>query len=305
MSNPDHDVCGQIAELWIYPVKSCAGIKLERARLLAHGLQWDRRWLVADLAGDFLTQRSHPRMAWIQPSITEHALVLDFPGMPSLSLPLQAGPQARKRCARVWRDELQAWNLGANAAAATQWLSTALNTPCQLLCVDESQPRQASEKWVGDAQVPVHFADGFPLLLLSTAAMDELNQRLVATGMSPVDARRFRPNILIAGIAAHDEDRVQALELELESEPGQSDGPGVVLHPCKPCIRCPIPDIDPETAESSTSVSDAIVQYRQDARVDGAITFGMNAIVSGLPQTAAAGVDLMVGQRLSGDLQFA
>ena len=135
--------------------------------------------------------------------------------------------------------------------------------------------------------------------LLSQAAVDDLNQRLALAGVAAVDARRFRPNLLIEGIAAHDEDRVQAFEL-LEQ-------PGVWLRPCKPCkpcTRCPIPNIDPETAQSTPHVSQAISQYRQDSRVEGAITFGMNATVLGLPPGPGQGVELVPGQRLAGDLAF-
>ena len=161
---------------------------------------------------------------------------------------------------------------------------------------DPAQPRQASERWVSSGQAPVHFADGYPLLVLSQSAVDELNHRLAQAGEAAVDARRFRPNIVIAGIEAHDEDRVEQLDvLEL---------PGLSLLPCKPCTRCPIPDIDPDTAVPGTSVGQSIGSYRQDPRVDGAITFGMNAIVLGLPEAEGASVQLALGQQLAGNLRF-
>lgn len=294
MTDTVYDVQGQIAELWIYPVKSCAGIAVQQARLSHHGLEWDRHWMVVEPNGDFLTQRSHPRMALIRPEITTDSLLLHFAGQPSLQIPLLA--QGDKCQARVWKDRVQAWDLGEWEAPARAWLGQVLGTDCKLVRFDPAQPRQASERWVSRGQAPVHFADGYPLLVLSQSAVDELNQRLEQVGEAAVDARRFRPNIVIAGIEAHDEDRVELLEL--------LDLPGLNLRPCKPCTRCPIPDIDPDTAVPGTSVGLAIGRYRQDPRVDGAITFGMNAIVLGLPDNADAIVNLALGQQLAGNLSF-
>ena len=298
MTDTAHDVQGQIAELWIYPVKSCAGIAVQQARLSRHGLEWDRHWMVVAPNGEFLTQRSHPRMALIRPEITHEYLLLHFAGQSSLQIPLRA--QGDKCQARVWNDWVQAWDLGEWAAPARAWLSQVLGMDCRLVRFDPSQPRQASERWVADGDAPVHFADGYPLLVLSQSAVDELNQRLVQAGKAAVDARRFRPNIVIAGIQAHDEDRVEQLDV-LDDLLKLS---GLNLRPCKPCTRCPIPDIDPDTAVPGTSVGQSIGSYRQDPRVDGAITFGMNTIVQGLPDSEDAVVNLALGQQLAGNLRF-
>lgn len=294
MTDSLYDVQGQIAELWIYPVKSCAGIAVQQTRLSRHGLQWDRHWMVVDARGDFLTQRSHPRMALIRPEITDDSLLLHLPGQDSLQIPLLAqGEQCR---ARVWKDTVAAWDLGEWAEPARQWLSRALGEDCRLVRFDPAQPRQASERWVGGKQAPVHFADGYPLLVLSQSAVDELNQRLHQAGEAVVDARRFRANIVLDGLEPHDEDRVDQLDvLEL---------PGLSLIPCKPCTRCPIPDIDPDTAVPGVAVGQAMGRYRQDARVDGALTFGMNAIVQGLAPDPSAFAELRLGQHLAGNLRF-
>lgn len=289
------DIQGRIAQLWLYPVKSCAGIAVPRAPLTRHGLQWDRHWMVVDAQGEFLTQRSHPRMALIRPEITAEFLLLHFPGQDALRIPLLA--QGGQRRARVWKDTLQAWDLGEYSAPARRWLSQALQTDCALVRFDPAQRRQAGERWAAGDDAPVHFADGYPLLLLSGAAVDELNQRLARSGEAAVDVRRFRPNIVIADMPAHDEDLVERFEvLEL---------PGVSLRPCKPCTRCPIPDIDPDTAVPGTAVGAAMRGYRQDARMDGAITFGMNAVVLGVAAEDAQAPVLAVGQTLAADLQFA
>ncbi|RGE45977.1 MOSC domain-containing protein [Comamonas testosteroni] len=294
MNDAAYDVQGQIAQLWIYPVKSCAGISVPQAQLGLQGLQWDRHWMVVDETGDFLTQRSHPRMALIHPTLTDEHLVLSFAGQASLQIPLLA--QGEKCRARVWSDTVDAWNLGEWAEPARQWLSQALGTDCRLVRFDPAQPREASERWVGDDQAPVHFADGYPLLVLSQSAVDELNARLAQAGEPVVDARRFRPNIVIAGIESHDEDRVEQFDL-LEL-------PGLTLRPCKPCTRCPIPDVDPDTAVPGHAVGHSIQGYRQDPRMDGAITFGMNAVVQGLSSQPSGTVILAVGQHLGGNLRF-
>ncbi|MDR0224900.1 MAG: MOSC N-terminal beta barrel domain-containing protein [Burkholderiaceae bacterium] len=296
MSAEERDVQGRIAELWVYPVKSCAGVPLQKAGLQASGLAWDRHWMVVDAQGEFLTQRSHPRMAWIRPEIGDRHLVLHYPGL----APLQVGLQDRGplRQARVWSDQVQAWDMGTEAA---RWLGQALGTDCALVRFDPAAPRQTSGRWTGGERVPVHFADSYPLMVLSQAAIDDLNQRLQAGGHEAVDARRFRPNIVIAGLEAHDEDRVEALDVQGSGQgTGQEPG-GLRLRMAKPCTRCPIPDIDPVTAVQGTAVGDAMRAYRQDERVDGAITFGMHAVPLGL----APGAELAVGQALAGDWHFA
>src|SRR5690606_24129348 len=104
------------------------------------------------------------------------------------------------------------------------------------------------------------FADGFALLVTSTASLDELNARLVGAGHAPVDHRRLRPNLVLGGLQAHDEDRTGALRI-------QTDDGLAVIEPVKPCSRCPIPDIDPDSAERGTAVGDTLRGYRADARM--------------------------------------
>lgn len=289
----DRDVEGRITELWVYPVKSCAGISVQRSVLGQAGLQWDRHWMVVDRNGVFLSQRSHPRMAWIGTAIDAHTLTLTYPGLEPLAIGLeQHGPV---RMVQVWKDTVVAWDMGPQAA---QWLSAALGgEACSLVRCDPQQPRQASERWTQGAAAPVYFADGFPLLVLSQAAVDGLNQRLAAAGEARVGVERFRANIVWGQVDAHDEDRVQALDVVGSQAIG--------LHMVKPCTRCPIPDIDPVTAERGTAVGHAMRSYRQDARVGGAISFGMNALVQGLSSPACGTVTLAVGDVLAGDWQFA
>jgi len=191
---------------------------------------------------------------------------------------------------RVWDDEVKAYDMGSVAA---QWFSDFLRQPLRLVRFDPEQQRLSSAKWTGGVEAPNQFADGFPVLVTSEASVDDLNARLRAASLEPVGVERFRANVVLADIEAHDEDRLEVFHVATSNEEA------VQLKPVKPCARCPIPNIDPATATSSPSVGDTLQTYRQDARMNGAITFGMNAIV-----LAGAGQWLRVGQSVSADYLF-
>jgi len=288
------DLQATIAQLWIYPVKSCAGVAMTEAELTPTGLAWDRAWMVVDDEGEFVTQRELPRMALIQPSFRLGQLVLRAPGMLALHLSLEAAEWPVK--VRVWDDVVEAWDMGDVAA---QWFSDFLGPDApadlkrlRLVRFDPEVRRLCSTKWTGGRESVTQFADGFGVLVTSTASIDELNTRLAAAGHTAVDQRRFRPNIVLGGVHAHDEDRIGAWRIDT------GDGQAL-LENVKPCARCPIPNVDPDTAASSPVVGDALQAYRQDARVNGAITFGMNAIV-----LEGDGLVLRVGQPVTADWAF-
>lgn len=285
--HPDSDLSGTIARLFVYPVKSCAGIEVREALLTETGLDLDRAWMVVDADGMFLTQRSLPRMALIRPQLKSEELVLRAPGMLALHVAIDA--VEAPATVTVWRDTVPAWDLGAVAA---QWFTDFLGQPCRLVRFDPEYRRLSSLDWTGGIEAPNQFADGFPVLVASEASLHELNGRLEAAGHGAVGIERFRPNVVLGGVDAHDEDRVDLVRVE--------GGDGEIhLQPVKPCARCPIPDIDPATAQSSPEVNDTLRSYRQDKRLDGAVTFGMNAIVR-----QGAGQVLRVGQRIAADLRF-
>lgn len=268
------DVQATIEELWVYPVKSCAGIQLPEAELTDTGLLYDRAWMVVDSEGEFVSQRELPRMALIQPSFKMGQLMLRAPGMLSLHLGLDVAEGPLK--VRVWDDEVMACDMGDVAA---QWFSDFLGPDApenlkrlRLARFDPEVKRPCDPAWTGGVEASTQFADGFGLLVASSASLADLNARLVAAGHAPVDMRRFRPNIVLGGLQAHDEDRVGAMTIT-------TDDSTAVIEPVKPCGRCPIPNIDPATATSSPAVGDTLQTYRQDPRLKGAVTFGMNAIV--------------------------
>ena len=296
--SPAADVTARIDQLFIYPVKSCAGIALTESPLCEFGLDLDRAWMVVDAAGEFVSQREQPRMALIKPQIRMNELILRAPGMLALHVNIDAVELPVQ--VRVWDDMVSAYDMG-NVAA--QWFTDFLSLTDaglpgpnaqkhRMVRFDPDHKRLSSLKWTQGVEALNQFADGFPLLVTSTASLDGLNQKLASAGHAQVTMARFRPNIVLSGVEAHDEDRLAQLHIATD------DGP-VTLALVKPCARCPIPNIDPATAHSGPEVGDMLQSYRQDARVEGKITFGMNAIT-------LQGFDavLRVGQAVSGNFSF-
>jgi uncharacterized protein len=291
------DTTAVITQLVVYPIKSCAGVAVNEALLIDTGLEFDRAWMVVDERGEFLTQRELPRMALVQPQLKHFEMVLRAPGMLALHVKLDE-VEAPVRV-RVWGDDVAAFDMGKIAA---QWFSDFLGTPCRLVRFDPDHKRLSSHDWTGDIDAPNQFSDGFPVLVISEASLVQLNDKLVAAGegdnSKAVSMSRFRPNIVLGNapgqepINSHDEDRLGMLHITTQEGTVQ-------LKPVKPCPRCPIPNIDPLTALSSPDVGDMLQSYRQDARVNGAITFGMNAV-----RVGAGDHLLRVGQTVQGNFRF-
>ncbi len=261
------DVSVRVQALHIYPIKSCAGIALGHGLLIETGLDLDRAWMVVDEAGEFVTQRELPRMALIQPTLKHEDMVLRAPGMLALHLSLN-GVEASVR-AKVWDDWVAAYDMGALAA---QWFSDFLGRKLRLVRFDPEQRRLSDKHWTGALEAENGFADAFPLLVTSTASLDELNQRLRAQGQAEVTLARMRPNLVLDGLEAHGEDHLDEIVFDTDEGP-------VRLKLVKPCTRCGIPDIDPQSGEPGHAVGDVLAGYRADPRMDGQITFGVNAVI--------------------------
>ena len=288
------DVHGHIAALMIYPVKSLAGMAVQQARLLDTGLEWDRHWMVVDAEGLFLTQRDCASMALVQPQLTAEALVLHAPGAEPMAIPLHAeGPL---RHVQIWDDTVDALDMGD---AVARWLQQVLqHSGVRLVRFAPQGARACSTRWTEGVAYHTQFADGYPVLVTSESAMEPLNTRLAQAGLAPAGMNRFRPNLVLGGLEPHDEDHIGMLELR--GSQGQAEDVAFVrLALVKPCARCPIPNIDPATAQTHPGVGDALQAYRQDSRLDGAITFGMNAVVQ-----AGAGTVVRVGQAVAGAYRF-
>ena len=286
-----NDLKLRIASLHVYPVKSCAGVSVNESLLIETGFEFDRAWMLVDPAGVFVTQREAPRMALVQPRLKTHDMVLRAPGMLALHIALDAVEKPVR--VHICDDEVAAFDMGDLAA---QWFSDFLGRPLRMVRFNPEHKRLSDRQWTGDIEAENAFTDGFSLLVASTASLAELNRRLLAAGEAPVTLARFRPNIVLDGLDAHGEDHLDEITFD------GADGP-VRLKLVKPCTRCPIPDIqtdlDAGTAVPGHAVGEALRRYRADARVGGAITFGMNAVI-------VDGIDrvLRVGLEGSGTIRF-
>lgn len=277
-----------LSALYLHPIKSCAGIAVDEALVIETGLEHDRAWMLVDADGDFVSQRELPRMALVKPTLRHDDMVLRAPGMLALHVRLDT-VEAPCRV-KVWNDSVAAFDMGDLAA---QWFSDFLGRRLRLARFDPSHRRLADPVWTGSFESETAFADGFPLLVCSTASLAELNRRLIAAGQDAVAMQRFRPNLVIDGLPdAHGEDFIDELSIE------SPDGP-VLLKLVKPCGRCTIPDVDPATAVQGHSVADTLAAYRAEPRIGGGLAFGMNAIV-------VSGVEhrLRTGARVRGSLHF-
>lgn len=266
-------VMPHITALNIYPVKSCRGIALTQARLTETGFDHDREWLVTTPEGRFLTQRERPLLAQIETALSGDQLVLRKPRGADLTLPLNmTGREIEVTC---WRDRCAAFDAGEEAAA---WLSEHLGQPSRLVRFDQRRRRSSAEEWTQGVEAFNQFSDGFPWLLISQASLDELNTRL----KQPLPMNRFRPNIVVDGLAPFGEDEVH------EFVAGN-----VRLRAVKPCTRCAITTTDQITGERLTEEPlKTLKEFRFDRALRG-VTFGQNMVLS-----SGLGSELKVGQRL-------
>ena len=274
-----------LTELNLYPIKSCAGISLREATLTPAGLMsqqiYDREWMVVDMQGQFLSQREYPKMALITPRIKADVLELRAPGMLRLEIPLDlADPdEAPSLSVTVWDDTVKAYDCNDVIAA---WFSNTLGVPCRLARFHPHASRAASVTWAGKVPAPTFFADGFPLLVISEGSLADLNQKLAEHGRSALPMNRFRPNIVINGTPAFDEDFAASLRI------GEA-----LLQPVKPCTRCSIPAIDQANGVIGPDPADILQTYRKNPRLDDGVTFGMNAVM-----VEGEGTVLRVGQEV-------
>ncbi len=280
-----------LTELNLYPIKSCAGIALREATLTSAGLMhehiYDREWMVVDMQGEFMTQRQYPKMALITPRIKAETLELRAPGMLRLEIPLGLPAREDERVVHVsvWNDTVEAYDCDETTAA---WLSNFLGVPCRLVRFHANARRIASTEWTEGVEAPTLFSDAFPMLLISEASLDDLNSKLTAQGRAALPMNRFRPNIVINGIEAFEEDYAESISMG-----------GAKLKPVKPCTRCNVPSIDQTTGEVGSDPLDILRSYRANPKVDGGITFGMNTIV-----LEGDGQVLRVGQEIDVQLAF-
>jgi uncharacterized protein len=267
-----------VAALIVYPVKSCRGIALGAARLTERGFEHDREWMIVGADGRFITQREAPRLALVTPALSDTALQLAAPGMDPLTIPFE--PSGTPCGVTVWRDAVPAFDQGH---AAATWLSAWVGHPARLVRFDSEFQRRCNPAFAGPGGAHTAFADAYPILVLSEASLADLNSRLE----QPLPVNRFRPNIVLSGIEAYDEDHI--LELSIGA---------VTLTLVKPCTRCQITTTDQATAQVGVEPLPTLARYRQNAALDG-VAFGMNAVVA-----AGAGASITAGASARYTLDF-
>jgi uncharacterized protein len=247
----------RVTALYVYPIKGAAPVRPASAALDTFGLEHDRRWMIVDEAGAFITQRDHPRLALLATDLTEAALVLGSETAGELRLPLR--PTGPSRVVRVWADDVAAVDAGDEAAA---FIGAHLGFACRLMHMPDDTLRQVDRDYArtGDR---VGFADGFPLLLITQESLDALNHRVGEA----LPMLRFRPNVVVQGAAPHEEDTWRRIRI------GEVDCDVV-----KPCARCVVTTVDPATAQTGREPLRTLAGYR---RWNGQVWFGQNVIHRG------------------------
>ena len=256
-----------ISRLFIYPIKSCAPVELKKLEFDKFGPKGDRRFMLVNPSGKFLTQRQLPEMARITPTLLWDendqltGLQLAAPGQPDIEISLDHIDHTTIEVS-VWKDSLVADDCGDEVA---RWLSEFLQKECRLVVLPEDSQRQVNLKRA-EAGRYVGFADGYPLLVVTQASLDMISTRVGRD----VAVERFRPNVVVAGSEPLAERQWQKLEL--------AQGHLALV---KPCERCVIPTRDINTLEREADVLDVL---KADFRIDNKIIFGQNAIEYGVSE---------------------
>ncbi len=245
-----------VSSLIYYPIKACRGFEIESATVERMGLQHDRRIMVVTPDGEFLTQREFPRLALVNPKLSNGTLELSAPNYESIQVGIQTS--GTPWLVDIWKSKgVQAIDQGDEAAT---WFSDWLGTAVRLVHIADGYKRLVNESYAVHDDDHTGFADGYPILLTSEEGLQDLNSRLE----SPVPMNRFRPNIVVKGCDPFEEDRWNRIRIG-----------GVELAVVKPCARCEVTTIDKETLERKKEPLKTLGKYRKHKL--GAI-FGQNVI---------------------------
>ncbi len=244
-----------VAAIHIYPVKSASGIALDRCAVDAFGPRYDRRWMLTDENGVFLSQRGERQLALVGTAIADGMLELSAPGMKRLAIPIE--PEGLPHTVvRVWKDAVIAEHCGEEASA---WLSAFLKRPVMLVRMPDDTLRQVDVRYATEGERTA-FTDAFPFLLIGQASLDDLNSRLD----TPLLMNRFRPNLVISGGEPFEEDEWSRIEIN-----------EVRLRVAKPCARCVVTTTDQETAQRGLEPLRTLATFRKQ---DGKVMFGQNLV---------------------------
>lgn len=248
-----------LSEIRIYPVKSLGGISLAEAKVEIRGLQHDRRWMLVDETGRFVSQREIPAMVLLGTAIEPGHLVVFLKNNPaeSIRIPLETSPEVQPALeVGIWGDRCEALVL---PDATNEWFSDHLHQSLRLVHMPDSTRRWADGRYAPPGQY-VSFADGFPILIIGQASLDDLNSRME----QPLPMERFRPNFVFTGGQAFEEDNWREFEISGQRFLG-----------VKPCARCAIPTIDQQTGERGAEPLKTLNTFRKQ---DNKILFGQNVV---------------------------
>ena len=244
-----------LSGLYVYPIKSCAGISLQSAELSATGLRHDRRWMLVDETGEFMSQRAHPRMALISVRLSAEHVTVAAPGMPDLEIPLESDDE-NLIDVRVFGDTNRGALVGGEAES---WFGKFLEFPCRLVRKPDGDLRLVDSS-LAQSGDQVGFADGFAFLLISQASLEDLNSRLE----EPLPMNRFRPNFVLEGCGSYAEDGWGRLRIG-----------SVPFRVAEACPRCAITTVDQKTGVRGKEPLRTLATYRKS---EGEVYFGRNLI---------------------------
>ena len=250
-----------VSALYIYPVKSLGGFNVTEALVTARGFQHDRRWMLVDKDGKFITQRKLPVMALLQTAITTEGLFVYHKQTPekNISIPFLSSP-AGIRKVQVWNDECLAWRYEDDTIS--DWFSEMLAMECELVYMPDETSRLVDTGYAKKQEI-TSFADAFPFLIIGQSSLDELNAKLP----EPLPMDRFRPNIVFTSGFPHEEDNWKHFTIN------EIDFYGV-----KTCARCVITTIDQQTSIPGREPLKTLASYRA---VGNKVKFGMNLLHKG------------------------
>jgi uncharacterized protein len=268
----------KIAELFVYPVKSCAGVRMDDVMIVPTGFAFDRNWMVVDDSGTFVTQREHPKLALVKPQFGNGGLIMNAPGMEPLHV--SANGSGEPLAISLFGETHQALSTDA---AADAWFSTYLGGSFRLAKCDPATLRKGGVQYPERDGAPTSFVDNYGILVISDASHAALNQKL----SEAVPMNRFRPNIVLTGVQEHDEDYFA------NARCGE-----VALRFVNPCYRCSMTSIDQTSGTPGLEVLPVLSTYRYDEAVKG-VKFGAYAAISG-----GIGSHLRVASDLDVDWNF-
>lgn len=244
-----------LSQIYVYPVKSLAGFQVQQWPVAKTGLRYDRQWMLVDQQGLFLSQRRLPKMALIKTRIADNQLWLSAAGKTEIGIELE--PVGGEDIAvSIWDDQCLAKTVSDSVDA---WLSDFLQHPCRLVYHPQDRIRKVDPDYATE-QDQTAFSDGFPFLIVSDASLQAFNQ---AADLD-LSMLRFRPNLVVSGCDAYAEDYWRNISIKQ-----------INFRLPKPCSRCSVPAIDPDTAISSKAPLTALAQLRQ---ANHKVYFGQNAL---------------------------